>query len=213
MVKKKRSQHDLAFQALRTLMVEPGDELTPWNDLLGNHGPDRLKTIIAETPGALPRYNDRDAALVYAAMLEHALELAVASCFVSDPAVRERLFSYSDDGPLATFQAKIDVGHALGLFGALMRKDMWRIKAIRNAFAHARTGVTFSDERIANACQFIDVSKNLRADLGGPRQRYTFAVGVISAFLKEIILSSPHEKMASVYSTLYDEPLPSPRRQ
>lgn len=108
------------------------------------------------------RFADRAAALIVAALLEDALKTAISTHFVSvdDNTINQLFSSGVDDGPLATFSARIRLGYALGIYGPDMRADLETIRLIRNVFAHSRHLLDFSSPEVENVCkQFIFPTK------------------------------------------------------
>ena len=95
--------------ALHALMDAPGTPDDIWDDLLGSIGDDPKDRLVRALVGH-PKYDDRAAAIVFGAMLEHALEIAIGSVFASTQKRIKRLFSYQQRGPLATFSAKVRKG-------------------------------------------------------------------------------------------------------
>jgi hypothetical protein len=98
--------------------------------------------------------NDRGAAILIATNLENALETAI----VRHLRLRRRskkLFGFN--APFGTFDFKIRVGHAFGLFKDETEANLHTIRAIRNAFAHAKVPVKFSDAAVTNACALLTV--------------------------------------------------------
>ena len=158
-------------------------------------------------------YDDRAAAIMYAAMLERSLELALMSRFVSDQEMKNMVFSYQNDGPLSTYNSKVLIGYAIGLYGKEMMKDMKLILSIRNAFAHAQVHVDFNTDAIVIAC-----SAMVAADWShdgkkiGSRARYLAAVGFFNQIFLSYHESKPLESIQKLYQLHYDSPLPLPRK-
>ena len=149
---KKGDEENRVFRALESLMAEPGTREDMWSDVLRHIYKDEPE--LAEIAESLPNHSDRDAALIYGAMVENFLERAIATHFVSGESTTA-LFSYRSSGPLATFAAKIQIGYALGVYEEHMRSDLRWIKNIRNAFAHVRKRIDFSTPAIADACSML----------------------------------------------------------
>ena len=178
MAGKKKRERDEAYLALQRLMHEPGSEEDIWDDLTVSQETDPNR-ILAWVLRREREYTDRDAAIIFAAMLEHALEAAISSHFVGD--AKRELFSYDDDGPLATFASKISIGRALGVFDDRMRKDLTRLKKIRNAFAHARVHVDFSTKAIVLNCNQL-LLPTFAAGMETARQKYVGSISYITGY-------------------------------
>lgn len=120
-----------------------------------------LKKLTRETPTGedvsaavqelLNEQNDRGAALVAAAIPEKSLANLIRSYLVplSKPDY-EALFER--DAPLSSFSRKIRVGYAFGLFNIEIRRDLDRIREIRNTFAHSMVPIRFSTPAVKTAC-------------------------------------------------------------
>ncbi len=98
--------------------------------------------------------SDRAAGLVAAAIVEQRLEEVIKFWLEKDLEVQEKLFRVS--GPLGTFSVKIDLAYLMGIITSEGRKDLIRMKDIRNDFAHKLDIDSFKVQSIADRC------KNLR---------------------------------------------------
>jgi hypothetical protein len=147
-----RGKKSGAYQALQALMALPGSHNDIWTDLtakLFDDPMDRMGRFLAATP----EYDDRAAAIVFGALVEHSLEAALTTYFDIEADNASKLFTYSEDeGRISTFSAKIALGAALGVYDHRMRHDLTWVKNIQNAFAHARVYVDFKTEAIILAC-------------------------------------------------------------
>jgi hypothetical protein len=95
--------------------------------------------------------DDRSIAILEGANVEYALEALVLEQ-MTDLSDTERNALFQSNGALATFSAKARVAHALGLIGPNTRREIDRIRSIRNAFAHARKPISFQTEAIRLTC-------------------------------------------------------------
>lgn len=100
---------------------------------------------------------DRAAGIVAAALLEARLEAALRGVLRDgltgngkDATVQNEMFRTS--GPLGTFSAKIKLGFMLGLYGDTGRRNLERLKAIRNRFAHELGASSFADPEVRGLC-------------------------------------------------------------
>lgn len=201
-----RGKKDAAYSALLRLLEEPGSDHVIMQDLLDSVDP---KEGIAAALLGTPKFDDRGVAIVFGALLERALETAISTHFYISADEARRLFSYTDDGPLAEFSAKIAMGYALGIYDNRMQSDLKWIARIRNAFAHARVAVGFDTEAIIGACdQLMWPHKNspLHTSKGiakAPRQRFTACIGMMVIFLRKGP-SGPRKYVGSVaYQVMY----------
>jgi DNA-binding MltR family transcriptional regulator len=86
-------------------------------------------------------------AIVGAVMVEHELDALLRRRFKrNDDETWDKLVS--DQGPLASFYAKITAGYALGIYDKKLRDDLHIVRSIRNAFAHSKRIIDFNDELI-----------------------------------------------------------------
>jgi hypothetical protein len=199
-------------------MAEPGSDNDIWMDLIASvEG--GLKSRLERVFAGPPEYDDRAAAIVFGAMVEQSLEGALATHFVIGDQEARNLFTYSEEGRISTFSAKIALGAALGVYDHRMRHDLTWLKHIRNAFAHARVYVAFHTEAIVLACdQLAYPPKGTdEAPYEGmaktPRQRYTQASAMISTFLRlrwTIPLRFDAPRVSQLYETLYGPSTSSP---
>lgn len=209
----KKAEQKEAYEALQRLMDDLGEPFEVWDDLVGLTAGNPLAEL-ANMLAGLPRYDDRAAALVYGAMLEHSLEIAISTYFVVDPKALRRVFDYSAMGPLATFESKIRLGLALGVFEQKMHDDLRMLKQIRNAFAHARSKIDFYTPAVVSACNSLNYrSQGIRdSPLPPARVVFTFAVAFLSAFLHSDKTTPRSFRGSALYAKLYGSPEPSPEK-
>ena len=62
-------------------------------------------------------------------------------------------------GILNSFEAKIRVGYYMGIYGHVHKNNLDCIKAIRNAFAHAATPLSFETPEVKAACDLMKQPK------------------------------------------------------
>jgi hypothetical protein len=114
------------------------------------------------TPEPRSTHDDRATAIVLAAILEEALEIAIATHFVVAKDEYLKLFDDRIEGILSGFAAKISIGFALGIYEEKMRSELRWIKDMRNAFAHTRESIDFNTPEIAASCESLFLPKNKR---------------------------------------------------
>jgi DNA-binding MltR family transcriptional regulator len=109
--------------------------------------------------------NDRARILLATAILDQHLQTALLSHFpiidTEDKEQMSELFE-GEAAPLASFSSRIRVAYALGIFGRRTKRDLERIKAIRNACAHSRLHVHFNDMAIAEECAKFNALEHIR---------------------------------------------------
>jgi hypothetical protein len=191
-----------AYSALQRLMEEAGSDHVVLQDLL--HSIDTNPTNkIARLLAGIPDYSDRDVAIVFGSILERALELAISTHFSIGTDEARHLFSYTNDGPLANFAAKIAMGYALGIYDKKMQSDLRWIARIRNAFAHARVDVSFGTDAIDGACDQLILPARTSGIARTPRQRFTACVGLMALYLRNDSPAARKFHDSKLYQTMY----------
>jgi hypothetical protein len=90
----------------------------------------------------------RGAAILAVTNVENALETALL-----DELVYKRAHAlFGMDCPLGSFRNKIWMGYALNIFGDQMFRNLECTRYIRNAFAHAKIPISFSNTEVATVC-------------------------------------------------------------
>ncbi len=102
-----------------------------------------------------PDFPDSMAVMALGSAVEHALEIAITTHFALDADGCLKMFEDNETPPIPTFSCKIRLGYALGIYEKHIRDELNLIKGIRNAFAHARAPISFSDAVISDACNFL----------------------------------------------------------
>lgn len=101
----------------------------------------------------LEQETDRGLAVMAAALVENALEVAIRSR-IADPGERISSAWFSGtNAPFGTFGAKIQLGRALAIYGANMQGRLATIKDVRNAFAHSSIPLDFTHPAVRDACK------------------------------------------------------------
>ncbi len=92
-------------------------------------------------------------------------------------------------GPLATFDQKIRMADALGLFaGYVTRKDLDIIRRIRNDFAHDLTVNSFDRHDVRQRIEALNITKDTAPARARPpdhRVMFVLAVQLLFGFLLE----------------------------
>lgn len=116
----------------------------------------------------LETLDDRAAAILAAIQVEAALESVLLKKMIPLPVNEIDEIFVGESGPLSTFSAKIRLAYAFGVIGTETRRDLNLLRTIRNAFAHARTPVSFDTPEIAKACGLIRFLSHLSRPAEGP---------------------------------------------
>src|SRR5581483_1840820 len=109
-----------------------------------------LSAEISQFANAAFNETDRGCALVCAQMLDDKLEEILRTLFSGSEftaGIAKRLFS--PYGPLSTFSARLDVCAALGVIDERQYKRIEDFRKLRNAMAHTRAHISFSDKQVA----------------------------------------------------------------
>jgi DNA-binding MltR family transcriptional regulator len=112
--------------------------------------------------GRLAKDSDISIALVGASLIEAGLEPLITSVFsVKDSRLVKEM--YSSRGPLSDFNSKILLARALGIINSQTAEFLQSIRSIRNAFAHAKTFISFDHEVITKELTHFKPIKDLMA--------------------------------------------------
>jgi DNA-binding MltR family transcriptional regulator len=120
---------------------------------------------------ALP---DRAIAIIITAPIEDGLEDLILTTMIYDLNKTDKDGLFSGEAPLARFSSKIRLGFALGLFGRETRRDLDRLRMIRNAFAHARKDISFKTAEVAAICRAFELPDNPRFPPLDPKRPQEF---------------------------------------
>lgn len=132
--------------------------------------------------------SDRSAIVMAGSFAESYLATYLRHFMVDSPEDNgeiERLFEF---GPLASFDARINVAYAFKLISREHREDLRHIKAIRNRFAHSPRTINLSREDIQKHLRELSMWKVVRdapADAKvekSDRHVFLFTVGMFVAF-------------------------------
>jgi hypothetical protein len=105
--------------------------------------------------------DDMSAAIIAGSLVEVELERLILRKFkVSDPDLLGQIFQ--NRGPLSDFHSKILIARAFGFITSPMASELHSLKAIRNAFAHARTPITFEHVAVAREIASLKMIKAMR---------------------------------------------------
>lgn len=157
-------------------------------------------SAINRASAELSGQSDRAAALVGASLLEDQLESILRRYMIPHKNV-DSLFE--SNGPLATFSAKIDMAHCLGLVSGHVCKELHIIRRIRNDCAHTHQPVAFSDPATRSRIESLpDLSFFLQGELqqteegrqllkesrlSDPRRLWEMAIGFLYSCLESYL--------------------------
>jgi DNA-binding MltR family transcriptional regulator len=124
-----------------------------------------LTTIGKRGPRRSNPLNDRARIILATAILDQHLQTALLSHFpIIDTDSKNEMSELfeGDAAPLSSFSSRIRIAYALGIFGRRTKRDLERIKLIRNACAHSRLPVHFNDPAIADECAKLNALEHFR---------------------------------------------------
>jgi hypothetical protein len=131
---------------------------------------------LAKFVDELRRETDRGLPLVGAALIDDRLTETLRSFFCESPSASKLI----DDAnaPLGTFSSRTEMCFALGLIDEYEYTEIGLIRKVRNEFAHAKHGITFSSPRVQGLCSSLksDLPQGADYPLQDPRFRFTNAV-------------------------------------
>ena len=114
--------------------------------------PEHFKAYFAEVSA---EKNDRGAAILMAAIVENALQIAIERRLSIGEGEYDLLFG--NDGSISTFSDKIRIGSALAIYGEKTKGTLNLLRHLRNAFAHAQVPINFMTEQVVKACNIMEV--------------------------------------------------------
>jgi hypothetical protein len=129
---------------------------------------------LASFVSELQRESDRGLPLVGGALIDELLQESLRAFFIASTTVDKLLDEAT--GPLATFSARSKTCFVLGLIDAHEYREVELIRKIRNEFAHAKHGKTFSDDRIRDLCFNLKSNVPEGYSVEDPRSRFISAV-------------------------------------
>lgn len=125
--------------------------------------------------GELQAESDRGLPLVAAALIDEKLCETLKGFFCEGKAADRLLVE--GNAPLSSFSSRIDACYALGLIDDFEYLEIGLIRKIRNEFAHARHGLTFSDKLVESlAANFrTPMPEGLDPNANIARAHFTYA--------------------------------------
>lgn len=109
----------------------------------------------SELSKSLEAESDRGCVLVVSSLVENALEEHISARLIPKVGKDDELMSRSNNNPISTFSAKINLAYRLGIIPAHERKTYHQLRELRNACAHQ------IDQQDFNKIHFKDRVKNM----------------------------------------------------
>jgi DNA-binding MltR family transcriptional regulator len=145
-----------------------------------------MESLIKET--------DRGCALIASAFLdERLLELLQARAV--EAATSEKFASFfKNEGPLATFSARIKAAYLYGFIGQNVYRDLDYVRKIRNEFAHDPEHLSFRGQQIKDWCAQLRDYLILKID--HPRIQFIMAAMALEMILDLAITDAKRSAVA-----------------
>lgn len=96
--------------------------------------------------------NDRGAAMLICGFLDQCLMLAIVRQLPNQTAAMKL---FEDRAALHNFSDKINMAHAMGLYGEQTRRNLDILRTVRNLFAHSTRALSFKTPEVAQACDML----------------------------------------------------------
>jgi DNA-binding MltR family transcriptional regulator len=160
------------------------DAKVPTLNDLSRHKFEDLEAFFKEIGGE----SERACALVLAAVLDHDLVELIRTKFPDEAKSFDELLFFGDKAPMGTLHSRTIVALAFGFIGEAQRKDIDRIRRIRNAFAHASKTVSFETPAIAKECNALKNFKSPNPDgviVSTSRQKYIETAHTLHFYLAD----------------------------
>ena len=110
--------------------------------------------------------------LIFPVLIDRRVEAIIKSRWRDDTPKKMLGELFRDGGPLGSFQTRVHIGHAIGLYDENMYADIKRIVKIRNEFAHEPGANSFDDQPIC------DFTRSLTLPEQYPKSDTTFVTTI-----------------------------------
>ena len=129
----------------------------------------RTAPTLEEHDALREQFHDHQSPIVKAILGQSLLEIELDSLlrphfFRKDDATWEKLTS-GIEGPLSSFNSKIVVAHAFGIYNDVIRDGLNTVRQIRNAFAHSNRPLKFSNKLIIDELTTVTLPAGKRTSL------------------------------------------------
>jgi hypothetical protein len=158
--------------------------------------------------------NDRAAILMGAALIENVLRTVIQNRMIElSETEQENLFGR--DAPLSSFSGLIRIGYAFGYFDDVVKRDLDRLREIRNIFAHSQRAIGFQTPAVKNAISGFSPKAvrpylDLPIEKDDPRTQFVTMLGRLSGVFKAAPALKP--PLPTPMSYPEDAPDPSPAK-
>jgi len=138
------------------------------------HIPISFTKVIDEAASESPRA----AILVGGSLVEYALTELIQGSLLFPQTAEERQYRPGEREIVSTFSEKIWLAYFMGLIGPHARKDLDRIRNIRNECAHNMNPISFSEGEVAKHCKELRLGRRAIPPFGTPNHREMFMATV-----------------------------------
>ncbi|MCE4373815.1 hypothetical protein [Xanthomonas hortorum] len=136
-------QYEQVLAVMKALMEGIASEIPGEQGARVKEIMDFRTSILSET--------DRGAVLMAAAFLDDKLKQLLEKRLVEDRKISRRAFEFN--GSLGTFSSRIDFAYLIGVLPRNAQKDLHKIRAIRNRFAHHAAPLGYTDPKVKDFCE------------------------------------------------------------
>jgi hypothetical protein len=117
---------------------------------------DRIDDLNRET-------HDRSVAIGVGSLMEHLLRLCILENMIPLKPSGEKEIFEGPNAPLGTYSARILIGYTLRLYGLKTKRELNKLRLIRNAFSHTFDEITFETKEVKAACYKLSFWEGLVA--------------------------------------------------
>jgi DNA-binding MltR family transcriptional regulator len=179
------------------------------------HDSSRLQEDFEEFISEFGSESDRAAVILGASKIDQLLGSLLERYFLPSPTSEDALFS--NNGPLGTFSAKVDLSYRLGLIDAQFSKSIHLVRRIRNSFAHEAYGAKLSSgthkDRVKSLAApfqghewFSSLKKLYFNDIDESRADFSTTLGLMIIMLEKCAHYVEPVSDSAAKSVVIDEP-------
>lgn len=160
---------------LREVAASPRREIGWEGTVIRDHlSKDDWKSLDAELNEQIGMRNDRGVAITCASMIDDRLRWTIETKFVGSLSNTRKNWLFAGAGPFATYKARVELAHALGLVSDDFRQQLLLIGRIRNKFAHSFRRVRFAEPEITGLCEKLEAFGELAEIDRDPMKNFAF---------------------------------------
>jgi len=126
---------------------------------------EQVTKIFNDVFESLHAESDRGCVLVVGSLVENAIEGQISARLILPTGKTDELMSRSNNSPISTFSAKIDLAYRLGIFPANERKIYHQLRELRNTCAHQVNQQDFDKAHFKDRIKNIIEESNVLWDI------------------------------------------------